>query len=248
MREGPRTVARSGALTCVRLLSPRPRPLPAHRQQVLQLLLARLGGHEQQLVTGLQGLLGARRQHPGAADDRDERGVLRPGHGAHPDAGERRLRRQRQLDQVGVAVAEAQQPDEIADAHRLLDQRGHQTRRGDRDVDAPRLVEQPLVLRVVHPGHDPRHAVLGLREQRDDQVDLVVTRRGDHDVAPLERRLVERRDLTGVREEPLGHRDALHRDGGRRLVDQQHLVPVLQELGRDGTAHRTGPGNRDAHQ
>ena len=77
-----------------------------------------------------------------------------------PDAGA--ARRQGHLDQVGAALVEGEQPDQVADGHRLLDQGRHQPRRGDRDVDAPDLVEHPLVLRVVDPGHRSRHAELGL--------------------------------------------------------------------------------------
>ena len=33
------------------------------------------------------------------------------------------------------------------------------------DVDAPRFIEQPLVDRVIHPGHDSGDAVLRLREE-----------------------------------------------------------------------------------
>jgi len=38
----------------------------------------------------------------------------------------------------------------------LLDEGRDQVRRGDADVDAPQVVEHPLVLRVVDPGHDRR--------------------------------------------------------------------------------------------
>ena len=71
------------------------------------------------------------------------------------------------LGQPGLAALERQQADERADADRLLDQRGDEVRRRHRDVDAPQVVEHPLVLRVVHPGDDPGHAELLLGEQRD---------------------------------------------------------------------------------
>src|SRR3712207_6866476 len=61
-------------------------------------------------------------------------------------------------------------------------------RSGDGDVHAPRLVEHPLVLRVVDAGDRARHAVLGLGEQRDDEVRLVVAGRRDDDVALVEDR------------------------------------------------------------
>jgi hypothetical protein len=145
-------------------------------------------------------------------------------------------------------VAEAEQTHQVADAHRLLDQGRHQPGRRHGDVHAPRLVEQPLVLRVVDPGDHTRDAVLRLRQQRDDQVDLVVARRGDHHVAALQRGLVQRGDLAGVGKQPLRHGDALDRDRGRRLVDEQDLVAVLQQFARDRAAHRTGSGNGDPHQ
>ena len=61
-----------------------------------------------------------------------------------------------------------------------------QVRRRDGDVDAPQLVEHPLVLRVVHPGDDARHAELLLGEQRHDEVVLVVAGDGGDDVGLLD--------------------------------------------------------------
>ena len=61
---------------------------------------------------------------------------------------------QRDLDEVGLPLAEAHQPYQVTDGHRLLDERRQHPRCGDRHVDAPILVEQPLVARIVDPGHD----------------------------------------------------------------------------------------------
>ena len=63
-----------------------------------------------------------------------------------------------------------------------------QVRRRHRDVDAPHLVEHPLVLRVVDPGDDPRHAELLLGQQRDDEVVLVVAGDGGDDVGLVDAR------------------------------------------------------------
>ena len=99
---------------------------------------------------------------------------------AHPVG--RRVLGQGDLDQVGVAALELEQPDQRADRDRLLDQGGEQLGRRHRDVDAPALVEQPLVLRVVDPGHHPGHGELLLGQQRDDEVVLVVAGGRHHHV------------------------------------------------------------------
>jgi hypothetical protein len=59
---------------------------------------------------------------------------------------------------------------------------------------------------------------------------------------------LQRGDLAGVGEQPLGLRDPFHGDGAGVLVDEQDLVTVLQQLGRDRAAHRAGPGDGDSHQ
>ena len=92
------------------------------------------------------------------------------------------------------------------------------------------------------------HPVLGLGQQRHDQVDLVVAGGRDDDVAAVQRGLVQRADLAGVREQPLGAGQAVRLDRLGRLVDEQDLVPVLEQFPGDGAADRTGPGYRDAHQ
>ena len=66
------------------------------------------------------------------------------------------------------------------------------------DVDAPQLVEHPLVLRVVDPGDDARHAELLLGQQRHDEVVLVVAGDGGDDVGLLDARRGERVELAGV--------------------------------------------------
>src|SRR5262249_43314392 len=71
---------------------------------------------------------------------------------------------------------------------------------------------------------------------------------GDDHVAPLQRGLVQRGDLTRVREEPLGPGHGVNRDRPGVLVDEQDLVPVIQQLTGDRAADRAGARNRDPHQ
>ena len=90
------------------------------------------------------------------ADDRDERRVARHVEIADRLAGDRRVLGERDLDQAHVAALELEEPHEPPDAHGLVDERGDEVRGRHRQVDAPRLVEQPLVLRVVDAGDDAR--------------------------------------------------------------------------------------------
>ena len=69
-----------------------------------------------------------------------------------PRTGE--LRGQRHLHEPGVAAFELQQADERSDGHGLLDEPGEQMRCRHCHVHAPHLVEEPVVLRVVHPCDD----------------------------------------------------------------------------------------------
>ena len=63
----------------------------------------------------------------------------------------------------------------------------------------PRGVEQPLVLRVIDAGHHARHPELGLGQQADYEVDLVVAGGRNHDLGVLQADGLQRRDLAGVR-------------------------------------------------
>src|SRR6201994_645841 len=101
---------------------------------------------------------------------------------------------------------------------------------------------------MVDPGHHPGYSVLGLGQQRNDQVDLVVAGGGDDRVAAVQRGLVQRADLAGVGQQPLRPGQAVGLDRLGRLVDEQHLVPALQQLTGDGPADRAGSGDRDPHQ
>ena len=109
----------------------------------------------------------------------DEHGVGGPVDVADAPAGERAALGESDLDHRGAALLELEDAHEVADAHGLLDERRHEPGRRHRDVDAPRLVEHPLVLRVVDPGDGARHAELGLGQQGEHEVGLVVAGGGD---------------------------------------------------------------------
>src|SRR5208282_2948011 len=69
-------------------------------------------------------------------------------------------------DQARLALPERHQPHQVTDAHRLLDQGGKQPGSGYGHVDAPGLVVQPFIARMIHPRHDAWHPVFGLGQQR----------------------------------------------------------------------------------
>ena len=120
---------------------------------------------------------------------------------------------------------------------------------GHRDVDAPGLVEQPLILRVVHAGDDAGDRELLFGQQRDDQVVLVITCCRHAHVDLLETCLLQRADLAGVGDEPLDV------EGGAQagdqigvLLDEQHLVPRVAEVPGDVDADVARTGDCDTHQ
>ncbi len=80
------------------------------REQLLQLLLD-VGAHdEEQLVARLDRLLGVRRVDLAVAQDGHQGAVLREGDEAGRLADVRRVLRQRELDEVGIALPEASLP------------------------------------------------------------------------------------------------------------------------------------------
>jgi hypothetical protein len=139
-----------------------------------------------------------------------------------------------------------------ADRDGFLDERGEQVRCGHRHVDAPGLVEQPLVVRVVDAGHDAGHAELLLREQRDDEVHLVVAGDRHDDLGGLGMGQRELGDLAPV---DVQGRDALPQPGGLGAgeaigveLDDEHLVLGVTELGGDVGADVAATDDDHAHQ
>jgi hypothetical protein len=161
---------------------------------------------------------------------------------------ERGVLRQGQLDQVGLALPQCQQPHEVADRHGLLDHGGQHAWRGHRHVDTPRVVEQPLVRRVVHPRHHAPHGEHGLREQGDHEVDLVVAGGRDDHVAQLHAGVLQRRQLARVREHPLGLLDRVRLVLALLPLDEHHLVLIGDQLRGDGPSHGAGARDRHPHQ
>ena len=154
---------------------------------------------------------------------------------------------QSQFRQVGMALAQPHQSDEVADVDGALDSRDQGARRRDGHVDAPRLAEQPLVSDVVDSRHHPRHPELGLGQQTHDEVGLVVAGGGDQHVAGLHARLLQRRQLARVGEQPVRVGNGVWFEVAPLPFDQQDLVAVVEQLPRDGTADIARAGNPDPH-
>ena len=102
---------------------------------------------------------------------------------------------------------------------------------------------------MVHARDDARYAELLLGEQRDHEVVLVVTGRGDDDVARLQSGGAQRVDLARVRDHEL------HASSSWQtlcdvvaLLDQQHLVSGAAQVVGDEEADVAGTGDRDPHQ
>ncbi|KRD07985.1 hypothetical protein ASE48_11310 [Mycobacterium sp. Root265] len=146
-----------------------------------------------------------------------------------------------------MTLTQTHQPDEMADVDGALDTGGQRTRRRDRDVDAPRLAEQPLVVDIVDASDHPPYPELGLGEQTDDQVGFVVAGRGDHHIAGLRPRLLQRGQLAGVGEQPVGAGNGVRFETPPLAFDEQHLVAVFEQFARDGAADVTGARYPDPH-
>jgi hypothetical protein len=118
-------------------------------------------------------------------------------------------------------------------------------------VDAPGLVEQPLVLGVVHPGHDPGDGELLLGQQADHQVVLVVAGDRGHHVGLAHADAVEAVDLAGVGLVP-GDVGRLAGDPGLLDplgldLDDVDLVAGLLQLAADERADGPTAGDDDLH-
>ena len=105
---------------------------------------------------------------------------------------------QRHLDDGHASALQADQADEVAHRHGLLDHRGEDVGRRHGGVHAPLLVEEPFVLRVVHAGQHARHGELLLGQQRRDEVVLVVAGGGHDDLGLGQLSLLEHPGLARV--------------------------------------------------
>ncbi|QRX90255.1 hypothetical protein JNO44_04715 [Streptomyces noursei] len=80
------------------------------------------------------------------------------------------LRRDRGFDAIDASLAEAEQCDGVSGTGGLFDEGDQRGGGGHGDVDAPAVVEQPGVFRVVDAGGDPRNGEPALGEQTDEEV------------------------------------------------------------------------------
>ena len=135
------------------------------------------------------------------------------------------------------------------DTHRdgFLHEGGHDARRRHRHVHTPRLIEEPLVLRIIQARDDAGDRKLGLCQQGDDQVRLVVARGSNHHVGLSHARVAQGIGRTCVCEHPVSVRNRGNAQFFRHVVDQGDVVTVSEELQCDAASHRTGTGNDDLH-
>ena len=197
---------------------------------------------------GTGAVVGARRDRYVVADDADQHAVGREGDVTNALANQRRIPRQGHFHHRRVPPLELEDPHEVTHRHGFFDQGRHQSRCRDGDVDAPGFVEHPVVLGVVDSGNGARHPKFGLREEGHDEIDLVVPGCRDDDITLGKAGLVEGVDLAGVGGEPVGLRGAFNVGGVCRLVDEQHLVVVVEQFAGDRAPNAPSPGNDDSHR
>ncbi len=207
--------------------------------------LASVVSDEQQFVACLEHIAGLRNYHSVGTNHGDQGGVGRQLQFAHRLPDQRIVFGQGEFRQCGVAFPQAHQSHQVTDVDGTLDSGNHRTRRRDRYVDPPGLAEQPLVADVVDPGHHPRHPELGLGQQTHHQVGFVVSGCGDHHVARLRARFLQRGHFAGVGVEPIRVRHLVRLEVRSLPLDQQDLVPGVEQLLCDRAADIAGAGNPD---
>ena len=184
-----------------------------------------------------------------AAQDGDDRGFAGEGGAGDRPADDRGVVGEGDLDQPRQAAFEAQDLDELADAHRLLDQRGDQV-----GVDTKRSTPQFSVnihsffgwlTRAMTRGI-PNSCLASSETTRLSSSSPVAATSTSH---VLEPGLAERRDLAGVADVPL---DARRRAWPRSttasvLLDEQDLVAGVMQGSGDVLPDVAGSGDRDSH-
>ena len=80
---------------------------------------------------------------------------------------------------------EGEQTHGNTDRNGLLDECCHDTRGRYGHVDSPRLIEEPLILRVIEARDHAGDRKLRFGQQRDNEVRLIIARCGDHDIGFL---------------------------------------------------------------
>ena len=131
--------------------------------------------------------------------------------------------------------------------HSLFDERRHDTRGRDGHIHTPRLIKEPLVLRVVQAGDDARNRKLRFGQQRDDQVRLVVPRGGNHHVGLGHASVAQGVGRARICEHPVSVSDRGNTQLFGHVVDQGNVVTVSEELQGNAAPDRTGSSNDDLH-
>ena len=112
---------------------------------------------------------------------------------------------------------------------------------GNGHVDAPRLVEEPVVLRMVDPGYHPGHREFLLGQQRDDQVVLVISCcRHDH-IRTGQTGGVEGRHLAGVPHHPLHTEGGTPGGDGGVYLDEQDFMASFVQVSSEIAAYVARP-------
>ena len=145
------------------------------------------------------------------------------------------------FDEVSTRRLELHDPDQRTYGDRLFYERGQQVGSRYGDVHPPGLVEKPVVLRVVDAANYARYCKLLFGEQGNDEVVLVVARRGYHDVRAREAGSIQGRNLARVPHHPFDAevRPALGDLG--ILFYEQDLVAGLMKVGREVAADVASP-------
>lgn len=164
----------------------------------MDLLFGRGVGDDEELVAGPEPHLGGGEGGLALADDRGDDGACGEGDLGECAAGGTGLRCDGGLDHVDARFAQAQEGHRAGGAGGFLDEGDEGCGGGDCGVDAPALVEEPGIVRVVDACRDTGDGELPLGEKADDQVVLVVAGGGDDEVGGVGAGVFEEGGLAGV--------------------------------------------------
>ena len=217
-------------------------------EDLAQLLLVRRARQGDDLVSGCQlGAAGGEDRLAAADDDRDGR-LGRQVEVAERHAGQWRSRRQRRLDDLDVGIPQPHQRDQGLGGDLLLDDREDDVGAADRGVD-PEQAEDPVVLRIVDPGHGAGHIESPLGHLADDQVRRVLPRHGDDDVGAVRAGFGQDGGLVGhaLVDDGVAQVTRDLGDLGGILLDDQDLVALRDQLARQVEADLPATRHDDVH-
>ena len=224
--------------------------LPLPQTSSAQVGLGVLDGHEQQLVARLQRLLRGRDDHP--ARRARSRPAPSPAAAACPRTGRPttgapfgRVISTRLAWPWRNVISRTRSPTATASSTSATITRGVDTATSTPQAS----VNSHSLSRVVDPGDHPADRELGLGQQRDDQVDLVVAGGRDHHVAVLQAGPPPARPAR--RRRPAATPPAATRPGSTFSGSRSMSITscsLLDQLPGDGPADGAGPGDGDPHQ